>query len=95
MLSTHLSLGLLSGLLHSAFLTKILYAFLFSPIHVTFPAHLMLLDLVILIIFGEEYNLTKVVIMQFSATSCHLIPLQSRYSPQHLVLKHPQSVFVP
>jgi hypothetical protein len=33
--------------------------------------------------------------MQFSPTSCHLIPLGSKYSPQHPVLKHPQSMFLP
>jgi hypothetical protein len=33
-------------------------------------------------------------IMQFSPVSYHFIPLQSNYSPQHLVLKHPQSVFL-
>jgi hypothetical protein len=37
--------------------TNILYEFLFSPIRVTFPAHLILLDLIILIMFGEEYKL--------------------------------------
>jgi hypothetical protein len=34
----------------------------------------------------------KLLIMQFSPTSCHLISLRSRYS-QHLVVKHPQSVY--
>jgi hypothetical protein len=52
-LSTYLRLGLPSGL----FPTNILYAFFFSPNHVTFPAHLILLNLIILSILGEEYKL--------------------------------------
>jgi hypothetical protein len=34
----------------------------------------------------------KLLIMQFSPTSCHFISLRSKYSPQHPVLKHPQSI---
>jgi hypothetical protein len=33
--------------------------------------------------------------MQFSPHSRNLIPLRSKYPPQHLVLKHPQSMFLP
>jgi hypothetical protein len=33
--------------------------------------------------------------MQFSPTSYHFIPLQSKYSSQHPVLKHPQSTLLP
>jgi hypothetical protein len=37
----------------------------------------------------------KLLIMQFSPTSCHFIPLWSKYSPQHRVRTHLQSVFFP
>jgi hypothetical protein len=33
--------------------------------------------------------------MQFSPTSLHFIAVRSRYSPQHPVLKHPQSTLTP
>jgi putative component of membrane protein insertase Oxa1/YidC/SpoIIIJ protein YidD len=36
----------------------------------------------------------KLLILQFSPTSCHFIPLCSKYS-QHPVIKHPQSMFLP
>jgi hypothetical protein len=37
----------------------------------------------------------KLLVMQFPPISHHFISLLSRYSPQHPVLKRPQSVCVP
>jgi hypothetical protein len=52
----HPCLGLQSGIFPSGCATKILYVFLISPMHATCPSHLVLLDLITLIIFGEDYN---------------------------------------
>jgi hypothetical protein len=43
------------------------------------------LHLIILITLSEEYVM-KFIIMQFSPTSSHFIPLWSKYSPQNRVL---------
>jgi hypothetical protein len=42
---------------------------------------------------GEQ--VMKLLIMKFSPVSRQLISLRTKYSPQHPVLKHPQSVLLP
>ena len=53
-LSTHLRIGLPSGLIPSGFPTKTLYTPLSSPIRATCPAHLILLDFITRTIVGSR-----------------------------------------
>ena len=55
-LSSHLCLGLRSGLLSSGFPTRTLYSLLLLPIHATYPANLSFLELITRIIFGYKYR---------------------------------------
>ena len=65
-LSTHLRLGLPSGLLPSGFSSKTLYTPISSPIRATCPAHFILLDFITRTILGEEYR-------SFSSSLCSLL----------------------
>ena len=91
-LSSHLHLGLTSGLFPSGFPTKILYPPLFFPIHATRPSHLTLLDLITRIIFGEGYRYLSSSLFSFlhaPVTSSHLGPniLLSTLFPNTLSLR--------
>jgi hypothetical protein len=87
-LSFHLLLGLSSAFFPLCFLTKILHAFFISPIRDTCPAYLIFFDLTTKNIWLKVKNY-EVIFCVFL-----LLPLlRSKYSPQNLVLKHPQSVF--
>jgi hypothetical protein len=94
-LSTHIHIGLPSGLFHSCFPTRNLYTLLSYCIRATCPTHLFLLDFIILIILGEEYKLQTSLLCSFP----HSPITSSLFGPNIflniLFSKHPQSVFLP
>jgi len=60
-----------------SFQTKILYEFLIPPTRETYPAHIILLEMITIITLGEAYNLCSPSLcshLQTSATSCLLGP---------------------
>ena len=87
-LSSHLCLGLPSGLVPSGFPTKILYTPLLSPIRAICPAHVILLDHPNNIGWGVQ--ITRSPLCSFSPLPCYFVPLRPKHSPQHPILKHPQ-----
>ena len=94
-LFSHLCLGILSGLFPSGFHTKTLYTPLLSPTRATYTAHLIPLDLINWILFGEQYRSLSFSLCSFFPLPCHLVSLRHKCSPQHPILKHPQLTFLP
>jgi hypothetical protein len=71
-----------------------LYTFIISPMRLTCPIHLVVLDLVILKPFGEHTNYEAPNYAVFRGT-WQFIPFRFEYYFKHPVLKHPSSVFLP
>ena len=89
-LSSHLCLGLPSGLFPSRFPTKTLCTPLPSSIRATYPARLILLDFINRTIFGEEYR-------ELSSSLCNFLhcPVTPSLLCPNILLKHPQPMFLP
>jgi hypothetical protein len=92
-LSSHLCLGLPSGLFPLGFPTKTLYApLLFSTFYMPRASHSSRFNHPNN--FGWGVQILKLIIMYFSPLPCYLGPLRPQYSPQHPILKHPQPMFL-
>jgi hypothetical protein len=91
----HRRLRIPSGIFPSGFTTEILYALLLLPIHATWFAYLILIDWMAPVIFHEEKQIVKLVILQFPLIPCYLFRVRPKYLPQHPILEHPQSLFLP
>jgi len=93
-LSSHLRLGLPSGLFPSVFPTKTVHA---SSLHHTcyMPrrSHSSRFDHPNNIWWRVQ--IIKLLIMYFSPLPWYLVPLRPKYSPQQPILKHPQPMFLP
>ena len=94
-LSSHIRLGLPSGLFSSGFSTKTLYTPPHSPHtrYLSHPSHSSRFDHPNNIVWGIQ--IIKLLIMLFSPLPCYLVTLRPKYSLQHPILRHRQHTFLP
>ena len=94
-LSTHLRLGLPSGLFPSGFPTKTLY----TPSPHPYAPHALPISFFSILSPAQYWvRSTKHLAPRYAISSIpprYFIPPRSKYSPQHHVLKHPQLPFLP
>ena len=63
------------------------------PVSTTYHIHLIILNLTTLIICGEQYKLWNSSLCTFLRFSCHFLPINPTYLPQHSIFQHPQPTF--
>ena len=82
-LSTHLRLGLPSGLFPSGFPTKTLY----TPSPHPYVPHAQPISFFSIL---SPVQIIQLLVMQSPPFPRYLVPPRTKYSPQHHILKHPQ-----
>ena len=75
------------------FPTKTLYTRLLSPIRATFPAPLILLDLISRIIFGEEHGSLSSSLCSLFHSALTSPTSRSKYLPQDPIFENPELTF--
>jgi hypothetical protein len=85
-LYSHLCRSLLTCIFHLSFPSK--SCMHFSVMRDACPTHLILLNLIALIMFGEAYKLWSSLLCNCFPASYYFIHLGSKFSPQHPFLKH-------
>ena len=92
-LSSHLRLGLPTGLFPSGFPTKTLYAPPLSPIHnMPRPTYFFFICIIRVISIWWAVDNTKLLVTLYPPLPCYLVPLRTKYLPHHTILRHPQSM---
>jgi hypothetical protein len=86
-LSSHLRLGLPSGLFPTGFPTQTLYTPLPSPIRATCPAHLILFDLITRTILSEEYRSSSSLLWWMYKYLGHINNVQTKSMSPNFALK--------
>jgi hypothetical protein len=95
MLSTHLRLGLPSGVFPCGFLTNNLYMLFSFPIRATYSAHLTPSRLDNSNYTWWRVQITQLLVMQFAPPSPHFIPLRSNIIPIILFSNTVSPIFLP
>ena len=94
LLSSHLRLGIPSGIFHSGYPTKTPYTRLLSPLTRYMPRSSHFSRFYLPNNIGWAVQIIKHLFFWFSPLPCYLVPLRPKYSPQHSIYSQtPQPTF--
>jgi hypothetical protein len=91
---SYLHLSLPRELIPSGLLNKTVYALMNFPMHVTCPAHLIVLHYIILITFGEEYKFGVFLLMKTFATKLPYVYGNESKGVKFVLVKSSNSIVI-